>query len=184
MIRLPFKTAVAALLALTLGGTASADDGVNLTFDETTNVYWGDPNCDKSLDGPGMRVSLTDIKSDAGNIRMNLYNNPDTFLDTGARIARIDIPARKGDLDACLPLPASGKYALAVLHDEDADGDYDVLEEGYGFPNNPKLFFGPPDYDEAAFEVDGEPVQLAIKVRYFYPGSNDDDSSQRRRRRR
>lgn len=183
MIKTTFKSAIA-VFALTLGGAASAEDSADLTFDKTTNVYWDDPNCEKSLNGPGMQVKLTDIKNDSGNIRMNLYDNPDTFLDTGARIARIDIPARKGDMAACLSLPEPGKYALAVLHDEDADGDYDVLEEGYGFPNNPKLYFGPPDYNQAAFEVDGEPVKLAIKVRYFYPGSDEDDSSHRRRRRR
>lgn len=176
------STVAVSLLMLVPAGLAAAKG--DLTYDKTTNVYWDDPNCDKALNGPGMRVNLTAIKNDSGNIRMNLYDDPETFLDSGARIARIDIPARKGELNACLPLPSSGKYALAVLHDEDADGDYDVLKEGYGFPNNPKLYFGPPSFAEAAFQVDGRPIELGIKVRYFYPGQDSEDSNRRRRRRR
>jgi uncharacterized protein (DUF2141 family) len=105
-----------------------------------------------------------------GNIRVALYNMNDEFLASGTRIARIDVGAEQGDMEICLPLPRAGSFAMAILHDEDADGRLDVFSEGYGFPNNPRLMFSPPDADEAGFTVkDGETVTLPITMKYVYP---------------
>jgi uncharacterized protein (DUF2141 family) len=139
------------------------------------NQFWEQSDCDSPPAGPAMRVELSDVNSNDGNIRLALYNmSDDEFLAKGMRIARIDIAAQQGDMDICLPLPRSGAFSMAVLHDSDADGHLDVFSEGYGFPNNPRLLFSAPDAEEASFEVtDGGTVTLPITMKYVYPKKNN-----------
>ena len=54
-------------------------------------------------------------------------------------------------------LPKGG-YAVAVFHDEDADGELDtnfvgIPTEAYGFSNNARGVFGPPELSEQLFEL-------------------------------
>ena len=65
-----------------------------------------------------------------------------------------------------------GVYAVAVFHDENENGKLDMKKiifidapaEGFGFSNSPKLMKGAPDFEDCAFEVDGE-ADLVIKMR-------------------
>ena len=141
---------------------------------EPDDVFWTASDCANPPDAPAMRIELSDVKSDKGNIRVALYNmDDDEFLASGARIARIDVGAEQGDMDICLPLPHAGSFAMAILHDENANGRLDVFSEGYGFPNNPRLMFSPPNAKEAGFAVqDGETVVLPITMKYVYPKKN------------
>jgi uncharacterized protein (DUF2141 family) len=64
-----------------------------------------------------------------------------------------------------------GRYAISVLHDEN---DNDKMEtdligrpkEGYGFSRNARGKFGPPGFDDAAFDVATEPVEIHIDLIY------------------
>lgn len=134
-------------------------------------VFWEKSDCVNPPPGPAMHLRLSDVKSNKGNIRVALYNmSDDEFLEDGARIARIDVGAEEGEMEVCLPLPRAGAFSMAILHDEDADGRLDVFSEGYGFPNDPRLFFSPPDAEEASFSVkDGETVELPVTMKYVYP---------------
>ena len=65
-----------------------------------------------------------------------------------------------------------GTYAVAIYHDENGNKKFDknffgLPTEGFGFSNNPGILFGPPDHDEAAFEVGDTPVTVHIDVTYL-----------------
>ena len=54
-----------------------------------------------------------------------------------------------------------GQFAMAVYHDENANGDFDkngigLPAEPWGISNNPKVRFGPPPVEKALFEVSAE----------------------------
>lgn len=54
-----------------------------------------------------------------------------------------------------------GYYAIQVYHDENGNGDLDknaigVPTEKYGFSNNARGLFGPPDLDDQLVEVKGD----------------------------
>jgi len=137
--------------------------------------FWEKSDCVNPPPGPAIHIKLSDVKNGEGNIRISLYNMTDKeFLKGGKKIARIDVRAHEGDMDICLPLPRTGDFSMGILHDEDADGHLDVFSEGYGFPNNPRLLFSPPDAEEASFSVrDGETVTLPITMKYVYPKQNN-----------
>jgi len=54
-----------------------------------------------------------------------------------------------------------GRYALAVTHDENENGEVDTNEygvpvEGFGFSNDAMGEMGPPTFAQAAIDVDGD----------------------------
>ena len=64
-----------------------------------------------------------------------------------------------------------GRYAIAVLHDENGNGRIDkalmIPREGFGFSRDPALRMGPPPFAAAAFEVDADIVDQSIRMRYI-----------------
>lgn len=77
--------------------------------------------------------------------------------DTKARCDFLDIPRRN--------------YALAVIHDENMDGELatnwlGVPKEGYGFSNDAKALMGAPSFEDASFNYDGQNLDMTIKLNY------------------
>ncbi len=68
---------------------------------------------------------------------------------------------------------APGRYAIALLHDENGNGKADraammIPREGFGFSRDAKVRFGPPKFREAAFDVaPGAREKLVIRMRYL-----------------
>jgi uncharacterized protein (DUF2141 family) len=66
---------------------------------------------------------------------------------------------------------APGTYALAIIHDENMNGELDtnwlgVPTEGYGFSNNAKALLGTPSLSAASFPYDGRNLDLTITLNY------------------
>jgi len=66
----------------------------------------------------------------------------------------------------------AGEYAVAVMHDEDKNGELNTSmvgrpQEGWGVSKNlPARRFGPPKYDDAKFKYAGGQMTIDIKLRY------------------
>jgi Uncharacterized protein conserved in bacteria (DUF2141) len=70
-----------------------------------------------------------------------------------------------------LPSIPPGKYALAVIHDENMNGKLDTNArgsptEGYSFSNDAKGLFGAPAFSVASFAYDGRALELTIGLQY------------------
>jgi uncharacterized protein (DUF2141 family) len=116
-------------------------------------------------------IDVAALRSHKGALMLCLTRNPAFF------------PACKGDANAQHLIAApdgnplhfanlpSGDYALAIIHDENGNGQLDrmagIPSEGVGFSRNPRLFFGPPRFAAARFRVDGGPVAQNIRMKYF-----------------
>jgi uncharacterized protein (DUF2141 family) len=64
-----------------------------------------------------------------------------------------------------------GKYAIRVYHDENRNKKMDfnwmgIPKEGYGFSGNPKITFGPPDFEKFLFQIDAD-KKIIINMIYF-----------------
>ena len=64
-----------------------------------------------------------------------------------------------------------GKYAIAVIHDENMNGKLDanwlgIPKEGYGFSNTAKGVVGAPLFSAASFPYDGKNLDLTISLNY------------------
>ena len=64
-----------------------------------------------------------------------------------------------------------GKYAIAVIHDENHNGELDknffgIPKEGYGFSSDAKVTMSAPSFSDAEFHYDGGDLQMTIYLNY------------------
>jgi len=120
-----------------------------------------------------IQVTVENVRSSKGLITAVLYgDDPDTFLKKGARVDRIRVEAREGETVLCLRAPATGRYTVALYHDENGNKEFDrnfigIPSEGYGFSNNPGFRLGKPEQEETLFTVQDSMTALRISVLYL-----------------
>ena len=121
--------------------------------------------------GPAVMVTITEIASSSGTIRVQSYRGTrQDWLERGRWINRIELPARAGTMRVCIPLPASGTYGIAVRHDVNGNGRTDLRSDGGAMSNNPSLNIfnlGKPSYKKTRFTAGSGVTRMAIRMRYF-----------------
>lgn len=163
MSRRPFSGSIAkvavypaALFALAIWAMPTAAQASTCPADET-----------------GLEISITDLRDAKGNVTITVYpDDKKRFLAKGGKLSRLRVTAQAPVTTACMPLPAAGIYAVAIYHDENANGKFDrnfigLPEEGYGFSNNAKIGLAPPSFDAVKFQAgSGSPTRIAISMLY------------------
>ncbi len=116
-------------------------------------------------------VQIDQLRSAKGLVRICLTRDPDNFpdcVDDAQAITR-SIPANAPV--TAFPGLSPGDYAIAVIHDENANAKLDTFagipKEGIGFSRNPKFTFGPPRFASARFTMDGDAGRQQVRMRYF-----------------
>lgn len=117
-------------------------------------------------------ATITDLRSNKGQILACLTRDPDTFpdCDKDPKAVHMTVPASQAhELDfGAVP---QGRYAVALIHDENANGKLDkalmIPREGFGFSQNAPLRMGPPAFKDAAFTVDDGDASQSIRMRYI-----------------
>ena len=115
-----------------------------------------------------LTVEVRGIRSDDGGVFLAVHGpeTRDTFPSGEALAAGRREPARTGTLRFVIRDLAPGRYALAAFHDENDNGDLDtnligIPTEGFGFGNDARAMFGPPDFEAAAVTV-GETSEVVV----------------------
>jgi uncharacterized protein (DUF2141 family) len=116
-----------------------------------------------------MTVVVKNVKSDAGTVRLAVYNSEDQFMKS--EVAAIEVKAVNGQAVAVFKNLATGTYAISVMHDANDNKELDsnfmgVPKEGFGFSNDAMGMFGPPDFKKASFEHAGK-KDVVISLRYM-----------------
>lgn len=122
--------------------------------------------------GPAIVARVSGLKAATGTVRVQLYaDNAATFLEKKQYLRRVDVPARGGSMDICVPVPKAGRYAISVRHDVNGNGKSDRADGG-GFSGNPSVSLGDlafkrkPDLTRVAFAVGGETKVVPVTLRY------------------
>jgi len=105
-----------------------------------------------------LTVRVHDIRNSRGTVHIGIFNTPDGFPKTGGELQGATVAVHGGVATASFEVPADGNYAVAVYHDENGNGIFDrnflgIPKEGYGFSNDAPVFFGPPSFEAARFEL-------------------------------
>lgn len=130
---------------------------------------------------PRVLVDVNGIATAEGTLRVQIYSdNPDDFLVSGKKVTRVDVPTVEGHQSVCVTFPSAGKFSMAVMHDKNANGKADIFTEGFGFSNNPKLGFGPPDHKDTVFSVDEGVKRMDVELTYYFQLENKDQKRRRR----
>lgn len=117
-------------------------------------------------------IKLENVRNSKGKLRLALYKGQDGYPDNSKKAARlVSVQAKEGTVEVVVEGLPTGNYAVALLHDENENGEMDTNmvgypKEGYGFSNNNLPAFRAPRYDEAAFELTKSKQELAIRIRY------------------
>ncbi|MFZ9188242.1 MAG: DUF2141 domain-containing protein [Algoriphagus sp.] len=118
-----------------------------------------------------LQVSISGANSDVGSIRILVFSKPSGFPDQVKQAVRsISLPSKNGKASFKLTDLPAGTYAIGVIHDQDNNGKLSTNAVGYptekfGFSNNPKVYFGPPSFEKAAFVLGKTPISLEISLR-------------------
>ena len=118
-----------------------------------------------------LQVSISGASSDAGSIRILVFSKPSGFPDQVKQAVRsISLPPKSGKASFKLTDLPAGTYAIGVIHDLDNNGKLSTNAVGYptekfGFSKNPKVYFGPPSFEKAAFVLGKTAVSLEINLR-------------------
>lgn len=157
-----------ALAALAFALSAAAPAQAQAQFRQKIG---NDPaRCDAGA-GPAVRVTVKGIESSRGVLRVQSYRGIEAdWLEKGRWLSRIEIPARAGTMVICMPVPAAGRYGIAVRHDANGNGKSDLSKDGGGMSNNPSLNLfnlGKPSYKKAAFEVGKGVTDIQITMKYM-----------------
>lgn len=124
----------------------------------------------RSGNGPAVLVNVSGIKASTGTMRVQTYRGIKAeWLKTGAWLRRVEAPAKTGSMQFCLPIDASGTYAVAIRHDINGNGKTDIFGDGGGMSNNPSISIfnlGKPSYKKTKFAVGNTVKSINIKMRY------------------
>lgn len=118
---------------------------------------------------PALLVHVAGLKQPSGTLKLAVYgNNPSVYLKKEGRLRRIKVPVnRSGPFDVCIAVPKSGRYAVAVHHDLNGNGDKD-RHDGGGFSNNPpvSLMNMRPAFSRTAVSVGQRPARVDVRLLY------------------
>jgi len=118
-----------------------------------------------------LQVSISGASSDAGSIRILVFSKPSGFPDQVKQAVRsISLNPKSGKANFKLTDLPTGTYAIGVIHDLDNNEKLSTNAVGYptekfGFSKNPKVYFGPPSFEKAAFVLGKTAVSLEISLR-------------------
>jgi uncharacterized protein (DUF2141 family) len=121
-----------------------------------------------------LTVNIAGANNAKGKMLVALYREPAGFPDTPKSAFRrelVDIDAKALTAKAVFSDVPPGTYAVAVLHDENGNGDMDknmlgIPKEGHGASNNPSPMMRAPNFDEGKFMLNAPAHSLEIKMQY------------------
>ena len=120
---------------------------------------------------PTVEVSITGLRNSKGQILVCLTTNPKAFPDCSKDKGSVRMAVKAADAgDFLIRAPADGTYAIAVVHDENANNKMDMAlflpKEGFGFSRNPAIGIGPPSFKSASFAVTGD-MRQSVRMKYM-----------------
>jgi uncharacterized protein (DUF2141 family) len=122
-----------------------------------------------------LTIEINGLRNRKGQVCLSVFDSSRGFPTNGDNAVRsqcvnVDDPA---SVQVTFGGLKGGSYAVAVLHDENADGQANrnrlgIPTEGFGFSRNPGLIAGPPKFGDAAFLAAGSRTEIQIQMRYLF----------------
>lgn len=119
-----------------------------------------------------IQVQFVGLRSNHGHLAIGLFQRSEGFPNhkhvLAGKFARIN----GGHASVAFADLQPGRYAIAVLHDENENNKLDrnwmgLPNEGFGFSNDAQVILGPPSFDDAAFRVTPGASNITIRMRYL-----------------
>lgn len=133
------------------------------TLSLTTKAYAGD-----------LTIHIEDIRNDKGRMQIAVFNDEKSFDEQNetTAFAAISLNAHRGKQKVTLHNIPTGKYAIALHHDENVNGKFDLNErtfpkEGFAYSNNVGEDKEVTTFTDASFEQSDINTIQNIKMIYI-----------------
>lgn len=115
-------------------------------------------------------VTIKEIRDTAGNLRVSLYGDAESFRKEDRALKAVSLPAARGETRVTFDGLPPGRYAVMAYHDENGDGKLNLRlgmfpTEGYALSNNPRVM-GPPKFADSAFEIAAPEAEATLVLAY------------------
>jgi uncharacterized protein (DUF2141 family) len=116
-------------------------------------------------------IHVLDFRNQKGDLGVTVFTSPDGWPEKNDKsYFHASFPISGQQATAQIHLPP-GRYAIAVIHDENSNHKLDrnlfgIPKEGFGFVNNPKVAFSAPDFNTASIEVACPKTETTIHLIY------------------
>lgn len=130
------------------------------------------PGCTGPVSNTWVNITAQGLRSGNGLLAVTLYaDNPRKFLVSRGSLYVGRVNANAGSTTACIFVPQTGIYALALYHDENANQRFDrsgigLPAEGYGFSNNPGTLAGLPSFRSVRLSIPRSGLSTRIQMKY------------------
>lgn len=136
----------------------------------TIAIVWTALIASPKTDTYDLTIQIDGIRNNNGYIMVALHDGSSDFPDSDPFMA-VEGEAENGSIELVIENLPEGEYAIALMHDENGNGEFDSTEygmplEGYGFSNNPEPQMGPATWSEASFDVEDD-QDLYIELIYL-----------------
>jgi uncharacterized protein (DUF2141 family) len=120
-----------------------------------------------------LQVSVSGMRTTKGKVVITIYPDAQVgFLKGRDKLSEQRLPVILPVTKACFVVPGPGYYAVALFGDVNDNDHFDltvlgVPAEGYGFSNNPHLYFGPPGIAKVRFPAHPGDNQISVRMQYY-----------------
>ncbi len=144
-----------------------------LLFWLAISLVWLPSNAFAQTECPSINVKIQNISNNSGVIACAIFESkegfPSKFLKFGSKTMLTQIRGKDASFEFSDIKP--GKYAIAVIHDENRNGKLDtnffgIPKEGYGFSSGAEVTLSAPSFSDAVFSYDGGHLQMSISLNY------------------
>jgi uncharacterized protein (DUF2141 family) len=116
-----------------------------------------------------LSVTIDGAEEDTGKMRVALFTTAASFNNIADAAAKEELPIERGRARWIVRVPRGETIAIKAYHDKNENRDLDttifgVPNEPYGFSRGARAQTGPPKFEQAAFEVVGEQMDVSFEV--------------------
>ncbi len=109
------------------------------------------------------------VTTSNGHLAVGIFDSQDAFLKEGKAIKGVFAKAEKGTTQIEILDMPNGTYAISIFHDENDNKEMDtnffgIPKEPIGFSIGKLKTFGPPSFNECAFEITSD-FELRILIK-------------------
>lgn len=118
-----------------------------------------------------LEVTVSNLKKVSGVVVISLYNEEQAFPLEGKEYKMLLVPAEAVSVSGTFNDLRPGEYAVAVFHDQNADGIcnlglFGVPKEGFGFSRNYKPVLKAPKFKDCKIPVtDDKMIEIMLIFR-------------------
>jgi uncharacterized protein (DUF2141 family) len=132
------------------------------------NGFSGEP--DSAANMGSIDVRIDGFQNNKGTVKIALVNSKESYDSHNDIFRGAREPVKDKTCSYVFTDIPYGDYALKIFHDENNNDNMDtnflgVPKEAYGFSNNVRARFGPPDYEKAVFTLSQDTLIIEVTVK-------------------